>query len=159
MTGQRERQQFRAVFASFPTGVAVITAAGASGPVGMSANAVCALSLDPLLVLVCFDVTARTLPAVRDAGAFAINILRSDQGEVCRKFASKLPEAEKFAGLGHHRELGVPVLAESLAWIVCGVEELRPAGDHEIAIGAVRALSEVSGEPLVWYRGAYRSLG
>jgi 3-hydroxy-9,10-secoandrosta-1,3,5(10)-triene-9,17-dione monooxygenase reductase component len=157
-TSERDRRHFRSVFANFPTGVAVITAGGADGPVGMSANAVCSLSLEPLLVLVCFDVTARTLPVVRDAGSFAINMLRADQGELSRTFASKLPDAEKFAEVPPRDEDGVPVLAESLAWIVCDVQELLPVADHEIAIGAVRAMSEVSGDPLVWYRGDYRVL-
>src|SRR6202022_898459 len=158
MASDEERGRFREIFRSFPTGVAVITATGPSGPVGMSANAVCSLSLDPLLVLVCFDVTARTLPVVRDAGRFAVNMLRDDQRELSRTFASKMPEQEKFAGVGHREEAGVPVLDESLAWVICDVQQLLPVGDHEIAIGAVQSMSDVSGEPLVFFRGGYRAL-
>src|ERR1700744_2539086 len=66
---------FREVFGRFATGVAVITGAGAGGTGGMTANALCSLSLDPLLALVCFENRARTLPIVRDAGRFGVNLL------------------------------------------------------------------------------------
>ena len=71
--------------------------AAASG--GMTANALCSLSLDPLLALVCFENDARTLPIVREAGRFAVNVLGAEQEEIARVFASKLPEAEKLEGV------------------------------------------------------------
>jgi flavin reductase (DIM6/NTAB) family NADH-FMN oxidoreductase RutF len=52
----------------------------------------------------------------------------------------------------------MPILDAALAWLVCDVRELIPAGDHEIAIGEVVAMGVSDGEPLLWYRGAYRSL-
>ena len=59
-----EPDRFRAVMGHFATGVAVVTATGPEGPVGMTANAVCSLSLEPVLLLVCFDNGARTLRVV-----------------------------------------------------------------------------------------------
>jgi 3-hydroxy-9,10-secoandrosta-1,3,5(10)-triene-9,17-dione monooxygenase reductase component len=146
--------RFREAFGRFPTGVAVITAPGG----GMTANAVCSLSLDPLLVLVCFDKTARTLPLVLDSGRFAVNILGLGQEGLAAHFASKLPEAEKLATVAHHDEDGVPVLDEALAWMVCDLERIEPGGDHEIGIGRVTSLGMEDGDPLVWYRGQYRAL-
>src|ERR1700759_2512287 len=86
---------FREVFGRFATGVAVVTSAGRAGSGGMTANALCSLSLDPLLALVCFDNEARTLPIVQEAGRFAVNVLGDAQEELAGVFASKLPEAEK----------------------------------------------------------------
>src|SRR6516225_7939460 len=88
-------ETFREVFGRFATGVAVITSAGPTGTGGMTANALCSLSLDPLLALVCFENETRTLPIVRDAGRFAVNILSSSQKRLAGVFASKMPEAEK----------------------------------------------------------------
>ena len=48
---------FRSVMGNFATGVTVVTATGPAGPVGMTANAVASLSLEPLLLLVAFDNT------------------------------------------------------------------------------------------------------
>jgi 3-hydroxy-9,10-secoandrosta-1,3,5(10)-triene-9,17-dione monooxygenase reductase component len=149
---------FRAAMGRFATGVTVVTAAGPRGPVGMTANAVCSLSLDPLLLLVCFDNGARTLGVVRDTGRFGVNVLRAGQEPLARLFASKAPEADKFAGVGHHVHDGIPVIAGAHAWMACRLERLVAGGDHTIGIGAPTAIEEGAGEPLLWYRGAYGRL-
>jgi flavin reductase (DIM6/NTAB) family NADH-FMN oxidoreductase RutF len=146
---------FREVFGRFATGVAVITSAGPGGSGGMTANAICSLSLDPLLVLVCFENQARTLPVVRESGRFAINILGAEQEHLAGVFASKLPEAEKLEGVDHRLEAGVPVIESTIAWAVCDLRELIAGGDHTIAIGEVVALGLGEGEPLLWYGGRY----
>ena len=48
-------------------------------PVGTTANAVTSLSLDPPLVLVCFDLGSLTLRAIRGHGAFVVNVLAAPQ--------------------------------------------------------------------------------
>jgi 3-hydroxy-9,10-secoandrosta-1,3,5(10)-triene-9,17-dione monooxygenase reductase component len=148
---------FRAVMGHFATGVTVVTASGPDGPVGMTAHAVCSLSLDPLLLLVCFDNDARTLRVVRETERFGVNVLASGQQPLARLFASKAAEAAKFAGVGHTVHDGIPVIAGVLAWVGCTLERLIPGGDHTIGIGAVTA-AEFAGEaePLIWYRGVYR---
>ncbi len=155
-----EPGRFRAVMGHFATGVAVVTATGPEGPVGMTANAVCSLSLNPLLLLVCFANGARTLRVVRTTERFGVNVLEAGQEGLARRFASsRLPEAEKFADVPHAVHDGIPVLEGALAWVGCALTELVPAGDHTIGIGAVQA-AESGGRsrPLVWYRGAYDGL-
>ncbi len=149
---------FREVFGRFATGVAVITSAGPSGAGGMTANAICSLSLDPPLALVCFENQARTLPIVREAGRFGVNVLNAGQEELAGVFASKLPEAEKLEGVGHHFESGVPIIDGSLAWAVCDLRELMPGGDHTIAIGEVAGLGLGHGDPLLWYASRYHTV-
>jgi flavin reductase (DIM6/NTAB) family NADH-FMN oxidoreductase RutF len=156
---EADRQRFRAVMGHFATGVAVVTGLGREGAVGMTTNALCSLSLDPLLVLVCFDETARTLPVVRESGRFAVNLLRAGQHDVSGQFASKLPLDRKFEAVEYRLEEGVPVLEDALAWVACEVRDLLPGGDHTIGIGEVLAMGhDDGGEPLVWYRGAYTTV-
>ena len=166
-----EPDHFRAVMGNFATGVAVVTATGPVGPVGMTANAVCSLSLEPLLLLVAFDNAARTLGVVRDVERFGVNVLAAGQEDLARLFASKLPEEEKFAGVPHSVHDGIPVIDGALAWVGCRLERLVPGGDHTIGIGAGArggeravtrplaccaqgALAE-AGAPLLWFRGRY----
>jgi flavin reductase (DIM6/NTAB) family NADH-FMN oxidoreductase RutF len=156
---EADRQRYRAVIGHFTTGVAVVTAQGPDGAVGMTTNALSSLSLEPLLVLVCFDEQARTLPVVRERERFAVNILRAGQEDMSGQFASKLPVDRKFEAVEHSLELGVPVLHGVLAWLVCDLREWLPGGDHVIGIGEVLAMGHAEGEPLVWYRGSYTSLG
>ncbi len=157
MSSGDDPELFREVFGRFATGVAVITSAGPSGAGGMTANALCSLSLDPLLALVCFENQARTLPIVRDAGRFAVNVLTSMQEELAGLFASKLPESAKLDGVAHRIEHGVPVINDVLAWATCDLRELIAGGDHTIAIGEVRAMGLGAGEPLLWYSGRYHA--
>ncbi len=150
--------RFRAVFGHFPTGVSVVTALGARGAGGMTANAVCSLSLDPLLILVCFDNGARTLPLVRETKRFGVNVLRADQHRLSSVFASKRPEREKFTGVPSTERDCIPILDAALAWLARDLTTVVPGGDHTIGIGAVTAMEHSEGEPLVFYRGEYRSL-
>jgi 3-hydroxy-9,10-secoandrosta-1,3,5(10)-triene-9,17-dione monooxygenase reductase component len=158
MEPDRDPELFRDVFGHFATGVAVITSAGPSSAGGMTANAICSLSLDPLLALVCFENGARTLPIVRDSGRFGVNVLSAEQESLAGVFASKLPEAEKLDGVAHRFEHGVPIIEGSIAWAACTLRELLPGGDHTIGIGEVVAMGLGSGQPLLWYRGQYRAL-
>jgi flavin reductase (DIM6/NTAB) family NADH-FMN oxidoreductase RutF len=149
-------ERFRTVMGHFATGVTIVTADSPDGPVGMTANAVCSLSLEPLLLLVCFDNGARTLPIVAEGERFGVNVLAKGQERLARLFASKTPEHEKFAGLPHSVHDGIPVIEGALAWVGCTLQELIPGGDHTIGIGAVTAAETGHGEPLIWYRGGYQ---
>ncbi|MGI8714484.1 MAG: flavin reductase family protein [Solirubrobacteraceae bacterium] len=158
MASASDQELFREVFGRFATGVAVITSAGTAGAGGMTANALCSLSLDPLLALVCFENSARTLPIVREAGRFALNLLAADQSQLAGVFASKLPEAEKLDRVAHRLEHGMPVIHGALAWATCELRELIAGGDHTIAIGAVMSMGLGDGQPLLWYGGRYHAL-
>ena len=149
-------ERFRSVMGHFATGVTVVTAATQEGPVGMTANAVCSLSLEPLLLLVAFDNSARTLAVVRDTERFGVNVLAAGQEELARLFASKTPERDKFAGVAHTVHDGLPVIDGGIAWVGCRLERLLPGGDHTIGIGAVESAEAGDGRPLIWFRGSYR---
>jgi flavin reductase (DIM6/NTAB) family NADH-FMN oxidoreductase RutF len=157
MASEPDPELFREVFGRFATGVGVITSSGPGGSGGMTANAICSLSLEPLLVLVCFENRARTLPIVRESGRFAINVLSSRQENLARVFASKLPESEKLDGVDHRLEQGLPIIEGALAWAACELRELIAGGDHTIGIGEVVALGLGEGEPLLWYGAGYHS--
>ena len=71
---------------------------GAEGPAGATANAVCSLSIEPMLMLACLDRGSRTLLAVQAANRFGISVLHAGQEEIARAFATKAPVAEKWDG-------------------------------------------------------------
>jgi flavin reductase (DIM6/NTAB) family NADH-FMN oxidoreductase RutF len=153
-----EGRAFRDTIGHLATGVCVVTALGPDGPAGLTTNAVASLSLRPRLLVVCFDNTSRTLPVVRAAGRFAVNVLRTGQEDLARLFASKRLAADKFAAVTHSVDHGVPVLDGALAWLVCDLQAEHPGGDHTIGVGAVTEMGHEEGEPLVFHRGTYRTL-
>ncbi len=152
---------FRDAMGHFATGVTVVTSVGADGaPVGTTASAVSSLSLDPPLVLVCFDRGSHTLAAVQAHGAFVINVLAAPQRHLSANFARR-GLAAAWDGVRHRRgPTGSPRLEDTLAALECTVEYQLPGGDHEIVVGRVREVetSRQPSPPLLYWRGGYASL-
>jgi flavin reductase (DIM6/NTAB) family NADH-FMN oxidoreductase RutF len=153
---------FRHAIGHFATGVTVVTSVGLDGePVGTTANAVSSLSLDPPLILVCFDRSSQTLEAVRTHGAFAVNVLSAPQRELSANFARR-GLAAVWDGVRHRPgPTGSPRLHGVLATLECTVEHRLPGGDHEIVIGRVRDVEtgDTEAPPLLFWRGTYAALG
>jgi flavin reductase (DIM6/NTAB) family NADH-FMN oxidoreductase RutF len=155
-------QLYRDLMASFPSGVAVVTAHEAGGrPRGLTLSAFCPVSLDPPLVLVCVDRSSNTLPALQASGGFTVNFLAGGRDHLAVLYASKAEE--KFEGIAWRRpELaeGGPILHEdSAAYAVCMTRQAIEAGDHWVFIGEVCEGAVLEGRlPLVYHRRAYVDL-
>jgi len=160
--GDVSAADFRHAIGHFPTGVTVVTSVGIDGqPVGTTANAVSSLSLDPPLILVCFDRSSQTLEAVLAHGAFAVNVLGARQEHLSANFARR-GLAAAWDGVRHRPgRTGSPRLHGVLATLECTVEHRLPGGDHEIVVGRVRDVETSAAEapPLVFWRGRYEALG
>lgn len=154
-----EREQFFALMGSFASSVTVITSKGADGtPRGLTASAFCSVSLEPRLCLISVDLRSESIPAIIESQSFIVNILASDQEEISRRFASKLPD--KFEGVAHRAgpNTGAPILDGALAWIECQVSQTVPAGDHTVFIGEILDGGANEGTPLLYFRAQYRAL-
>jgi flavin reductase (DIM6/NTAB) family NADH-FMN oxidoreductase RutF len=148
---------YRHVMSHFPTGVAVVTTMTDGVMHGMTANSLTSVSLDPVTLLVCFSHDSRTADAVRRAGTFAVNVLEEGQLELSQRFAR--PGEDHFAGLEVDTDThGLPILKGALAHLVCKVSDVVTVGDHDIVIGEVLACQAGKGNPLIFFRGGYRSL-
>ena len=150
--------RFRQLLGRFATGVTVITARNPEGkPVGMTANTLVSVSLDPSLISVCVDHTADMHRTLREQSRFTINILASDQEAVSRRFAEE--GTRRFEGIGFSlSDLGGIILDGVLAHIECERVAEHPAGDHSIYIGRVVGGDTRDGEPLLYYRGGYAGM-
>lgn len=143
----------------FPTGVTVISAHDDAGRVGLAVGSFFSVSLDPALVGFCAGNQSSSWPRIRAAGAFCVNILGDHQEDICRVFAGK--SDDKFAGLGYDAApfSGAPRIHDVLGWIDCSLEDVHPAGDHDVVIGRVHDLAVPhEGHPLVFFRGGYANL-
>jgi len=147
------RTAFRRAVGSFPTGVCVITAEHEGRPAGMTLNSFTSISLDPLLVLVSLAHGARTLAAVRACDRFALSVLHRGQSEIALDFAAR---GSEFPRRHVHRlDDGSLVVRHALAHLLCDVESIAAAGDHDLVLGAVRDFAAVPGEPLVFHAGRF----
>lgn len=148
--------EFRRIMGHWASSVGVVTTRTSDGRAcGLTANAITSLSLQPLLVLVCVEKDADTHDCIRSRAAFAINILKSDQETLARRFAAWEVD-RKFDGLAHHNEkTDSPILDDALAWLDCRVHSEFEGGDHTIFVGEVVAGDATEGTPLLYYRGGY----
>ena len=152
---------FRKAMGCFATGVMVITVDEDGEVHGMTANAFTAVSLDPVLVLVCVDQRARTHAHLHARKRFGVNVLSSDQQTISEYYARSAethqhPEA---AGARFDRtEQGTPVLQGALAYLECRLHSTETAGDHTIFIAEVEEVVVRDGEPLLYFRSQYRDI-
>jgi len=150
--------RFRDAMGMLPTGVTIVSATGLEGPAGATANAVCSLSIEPMLMLACLDRGSRTLLAVQAANRFGVSVLHAGQEPIARAFATKAPVADKWQGVAWSERDGVPAIDGALLFVACDLQDVIAGGDHVIVTGAVTALERSEGDPLVFHGGDYRPL-
>jgi len=151
---------FRLVMGHFVTGVTVVTALDGDRPFGITVNALSSVSLDPPLVMVALDRRRFLTPIVRAAGRYAVNILAEDQQDLsdCFAGASVEPGREQFCGAAWHPgQTGLPILDGASAALEVTVVQTFSAGDHDLFIGRVDALTDEARHPmpLLYYRRRY----
>jgi 3-hydroxy-9,10-secoandrosta-1,3,5(10)-triene-9,17-dione monooxygenase reductase component len=147
-------EAFRRVLGHLPTGVTVITTNGVDGPVGMAANSVTSVSLEPPLVLFCPATSSTTWPSIREVGAFCINIMAGHHEELTRRFSLK--GVDRFAGIVYDEGPCGPILEDAVGWIDCVIREEHEAGDHTIVVASVSRIEAApDSSPLVFFRGVY----
>ena len=148
---------FKLAMSHFPSGVTVVTTEHDGKPYGLTVSAFASLSLHPPLVLVSIEKNVKSHDAIAAAGKFGVSILARNQAELSGRFASRVDD--KFAGVEIVRgELGVPLLAGAITTLECRVHAQLPGGDHTIFVGEVAEARTAEGDPLVYYRSAYRDL-
>ena len=151
--------ELRDVLGRFATGVAVVTTCGDRGvPLGLAVNSFASVSLDPPEILWSIVSTAPSRPAFERHGAFAVNVMAEEAKDQTLQFAR--PSKDKFDGVSWRKGWReVPVLENAIATLECDIKEMIPCGDHHIVVGSVRAIDGSDGDPLVFFRGQFASLG
>jgi flavin reductase (DIM6/NTAB) family NADH-FMN oxidoreductase RutF len=153
--------ELRHALGHLPTGVTVVTSLRADGePVGTTVSAVCSVSAEPALLLVCLTRSSETLKAVLEHRQFAVNVLADGQHVLSSNFARGGTDAS-WDGVDHGPlQTGLPRLTCTLAAFDCVVHDVFDGGDHEIVIGRVREVhvDEDGQAPLLHWRGGYMRL-
>ncbi len=132
-----------------------------SGRRGLTASSFTSVSLDPPLVLVCVESLGQTRDAIAETGRFTASVLERGQEFVAERFAGRAPLVDpSWPDVPHDLAgNGLPIVRGCVAWFECELRELRPAGDHDVAIAEVTAAGRNPGEPLVLWDRAFWRLG
>lgn len=151
---------FKKALQLWASGVAIVTTQSEKhGVRGMTVTAFSSVSAQPPQILVCINQSADTGENIDVSGAFAVNVLNAHQQADSNNFSGGSNQEQRFSNttweIGPH---GTPILTESIMSLECKVVEKIAAGTHWIIIGEVMQAISRSGEPLLYYRGAYRQL-
>ncbi|HBY97952.1 MAG: flavin reductase family protein [Ardenticatenaceae bacterium] len=154
-------QTFKDVMSHFATGVTIVTTRQGSIVHGMTVNAFCSVSLDPMLVLVSVAKTLRSHFLIEASGSFAVNILAMEQMGWAERFAGRIPDVEdRFAGLPYTDAItGSPVLSGAIAWVDCRLWATYNGGDHTLFVGeVVDGAIPNRADPLLYYQSHWSRL-
>ena len=155
--------EFRKAMGCFATGVTILTLDLEGEVHGMTANAFASVSLDPPLVLVCVEQSARTHAHLHAKKRFGVNVLAENQRGISEYYARPVhthEHAEEEAGARFERTAqGTPILHGALAYLECRLQSTQEAGDHTIFIAEVEEVVVRAGDPLLFFRGKYRKSG
>lgn len=118
--------------------VTVITAAADGRRGGMTATAVCSLSLEPPSLVLCVNRSSRTLPLIQASRRFCVNLLGAHQQVVAEDFAGAATDKFGAASGWADHALGPPMLDTCLANVVCDLAGDMEVGTHVILVGHAR---------------------
>jgi flavin reductase (NADH) len=150
---------FRSMMAGFPTGVTVVTALDGTRPWGMTCTALCAVAVDPAILLVSLRTVGPTVHAVLDGKAFTVNFLHAHASQTARLFASGAPDRFDRVRWETTDGCGGPHLPENAHTIAdCRVVRADEVGDHVVVYGEVISVRRLEGDtPLLYGLREYAS--
>ena len=158
MSTSFSQRELRDAFGSFATGVAVITAVRQDGePIGITANSLTSVSLDPPLLLWCIARTSSSAELFERDTPFAVHVLAHEQRDLALHFARK--NRAKFDVDRHWRaNPHPPHIADVLCRFDCRVHARHAGGDHLIVVGDVTGITLQPGAPLTFHAGRFGAI-
>ena len=154
---------FRRAAGQFASGIVVATTCLDGVSHAMTATAFTAVSLEPLLILMCAEKIARFHDAVLAAGTWAVSVLGEDGEKTAAWLATRgRPLEGQLDAIRHHAGpvTGAPILDDAITAMECRTSAVHDGGDHSIVVGEVVAVTEPleTGVPLLYYASRYRRL-
>lgn len=158
------RQEFRDAMARLGAAVNIITTDGPAGQGGITATAVCSVTDDPPILLVCLNRTSPRSALFLANGVLCVNTLAAAQEGVSNAFSSpsdKADMASRFAAGSWTRLVtGAPVLEGAAASFDCRIAEVMEQGTHSVVFAQVEAVrfADMEAGCLMYYARGYHGL-
>ncbi|HUO21170.1 MAG TPA: flavin reductase [Caulobacteraceae bacterium] len=151
---------YRDAMARLTGAVNIISSDGPAGRAGFTASAVCSVTDDPPMLLVCVNRSSRQDALLQANGVLCVNTLAHQQEPIARAFAdSRLSLPQRFAaGDWSAMASGAPALDGALAVFDCRLEQRLEQGTHAVLFCHVLDVRVADGEPLVYFERTFRQL-
>jgi flavin reductase len=151
---------FREAMSRLGAAVHVVTTAGPAGKTGFTATAVCSVTDQPAMLLVCLNRRSNSAPLLAQNGVFCVNTLGASEETLANLFAGRSGAQlhERFSvGEWITLKTGAPVLASAVVAFDCRTIEIKAVASHNVVFGAVEAVRlGPSGPALVYHERAYK---
>jgi flavin reductase (DIM6/NTAB) family NADH-FMN oxidoreductase RutF len=133
-------QELRQGFASFATGVTVITCLDeAQGHHGVTISSFNTVSLEPPLILWNLKKHSRLMPWVEVGKKHLIHVLERSQENLAMHFATV--KHDQFIGIDHKlTQSGLTQIEHCVAYYECETVSIYDGGDHNIILAKVSSL-------------------
>jgi len=152
-------QELRKGFASFATGVTVITCIDENqGHHGITISSFNSVSLEPPLILWSLKRHSRLMPWVEVGKKHLIHVLERSQENLAMHFATV--KQEQFVNVGHQLAAsGLTQINDCVAYYECETVSVHIGGDHNIIVAKVINLkNHPDKEPLIFARSKFVGL-
>ncbi len=136
---------FRRAAGQFASGIVVVSTSLDGVSHAMTATAFTAVSLDPLLVLVCAEKVARFHDAVLTTGTWAVSVLGAESEKAAAWLATRGRPLDGQLDAFRHQAgpvTGAPILDDAITAMECRTTAVHDGGDHSIVVGEVVGVSE-----------------
>lgn len=150
---------FRLAFRRFPAGVAIVTAVGPTGPVGVTVTSLRSLSAEPPLLAFSLLRTASTWPAFAAARRFLVHLPGADQADLAARFSTS--GIDRFAAPTRWSSArdGLPRLEGAETVLTCEKADQLALGEADLLVGTVlETVHNPATSPLIYHDGEFRLL-
>ncbi|MBU3583638.1 flavin reductase family protein [Polynucleobacter sp. 15G-AUS-farblos] len=152
-------QELRKGFASFATGVTVITCLDEDrNHHGITISSFNTVSLEPPLILWSLKQYSRLMPWVEVGKKHLIHVLERNQEDLAMHFATV--KQDQFVNVGHQvADSGLCQIDDCVAYYECETISVHTGGDHNIIVAKVINLkNHPEKEPLIFARSKFVGL-
>ena len=153
---QQLRHDAKQALRRLASSVSVVTCRQGGRDFAMTATAVSALSMEPPSMLICVNRSATFHAALRQADAFAINVLSRGHVVISRLCSGEASGESRFGVGCWDTGAAAPILADAQAVIICRKDKELDYGAHTVFMGPILSIA-TTGEvdPLIYVDGQY----
>lgn len=150
----------RVVMRRWVSGVVIITSTFEGFHHGMTVDSFTSVSISPPLVTFTLANSTRTHALVRQSGMAGITLLNLGQVELSNRFAGRLGEADRFAGLEVFTgKTSVPLIRGGMAYLETSVVHVYEMPTSSLFVAEVtNMIKEEDMEPLVYFNRGYHRI-
>lgn len=142
--------------------VTVISVGEGESATGLTATAVCSLSVEPPRLLACVNRSGSTFRLLAPGERFVVNILPASERATAERFAGRtdLTGADRFGAEWHCEAGHPPRLPTALSSVGCRVHSMTLIETHAIVIGSVEQVWNCAGvaDPLMYHCQEFATL-